>query len=161
MNFILYQWVQNSKIPKPLASVFFAYIILHQNSDIAELHRYTEILELVPDKNSRCKIYCNRSLAYVRALRHSEALQDAEAAIECNPSWCKAHWRRGAALKELKRMPHAVAAFLRAWQLSRGSRFLVIVEIIKAYSVTVGDKSLLGCSQAVRARESVTGCYGL
>ncbi|EIE23252.1 hypothetical protein COCSUDRAFT_63608 [Coccomyxa subellipsoidea C-169] len=41
-------------------------------------HGYTEALELLPDKISRSKIYCNRSLAYLKALRYSEALDDAE-----------------------------------------------------------------------------------
>lgn len=54
-------------------------------------------------------------------MRPSEALEDAEAAILCKPDWCKAYWRRGAALKELKRTPDAVSAFHTAWQLSKGA----------------------------------------
>lgn len=77
------------------------------------------------DKASRCKIHCNRSLAYLKGLRLSEALEDAEAAILCKPDWCKAHWRRGAALKELKRTPDAVSAFHTAWQLSKGAYVLM------------------------------------
>ena len=74
-----------------------------------------------PDRISRSKLYCNRSLAYLKALRSSEALEDAESAIQCNPNWGKAHWRRGAALKEVERVPEAVSAFHRAWQLSKGT----------------------------------------
>ncbi len=85
------------------------------------MRRYTEALELLPDKISRSKIYCNRSLAYLKALKYSEALDDAEGAVGCNSEWGKAHWRKGAALKELKRIPAAVSAFHKACQLSKGA----------------------------------------
>jgi Flp pilus assembly protein TadD len=79
-----------------------------------------EALTLSPDKEVHCKMRCNRSLALLKGLRPQEALQEAEAAACLNPDWCKVHWRRGAALKELKRLPEAVLAFHRAWQLSKG-----------------------------------------
>lgn len=65
-----------------------------------------------------------RSLAFLKGLRYSEALQDADAAVAINEKWPKAHWRRGAALKELKNVPKAVLAFYRAWDLSKGAACL-------------------------------------
>ena len=83
-------------------------------------NRYTEALELGPEKGCVHKLYANRSLAHLKAQRCTEALRDAELTVAAAPLWPKAHWRQGAALRELKRMPEAVAAFHRAWQLNKG-----------------------------------------
>lgn len=86
------------------------------------LHRsYTEALAAAPESHAaRARILANRALAYTKAGRFGDALRDADAAVSAAPAWDKGHWRRGGALAGLKRAPDAVAAYHRAWQLSKG-----------------------------------------
>ena len=84
--------------------------------------RYSEALDVLPDKQDIHKLYSNRSLAWCKAARYEAALRDAEAAVEAAPSWPKAHWRRGAALLGLQTVSDAVWAFRRAHQLSPGGK---------------------------------------
>ena len=88
---------------------------------IVLLLRYTEVLELGPDRAELPRLHANRSLAYLRAGRHADALADAGAALAAAPNWAKAHWRRGAALRALGCPLEALAAFHKAWQLSPGT----------------------------------------
>lgn len=82
------------------------------------LRRYTDAIAVKPDKQGLHLLLGNRSLAYLKAGRHAEALADADAAAALAPQWHKAHWRRGAALLGLRRVPEAVLAFRRAWGLA-------------------------------------------
>lgn len=82
--------------------------------------RYTEAICLSPDKSTLCKLYSNRSQAYLKASRYKEALQDAEDAIALGPGWDKAYYRKGAALQCLKQYSKAASAFQCAWQLNNG-----------------------------------------
>ncbi|KAL4437013.1 hypothetical protein ABPG75_004152 [Micractinium tetrahymenae] len=82
--------------------------------------RYSEALELQPDKAALPALHSNRSAACYKAGRHAEALADADEAARLAPGWHKAHWRRGAALLALKRVPEAVLAYREAWQLAAG-----------------------------------------
>lgn len=66
------------------------------------------------------RILANRSLAYLRAQRYEEALADGLAAVQAAPKWDKAHWRAGAALLAMRRVPEAVTAFHRCWKCSGG-----------------------------------------
>lgn len=47
-------------------------------------------------------------------------LQDACAAVAINPTWAKSHWRKGMALRGLKRFPEAVQAFHQASIILKG-----------------------------------------
>ena len=47
-------------------------------------------------------------------------LQDACSAVAIGPTWAKSHWRKGAALKGLKRFPEAVQAFYQASIILKG-----------------------------------------
>lgn len=67
------------------------------------------------------RILANRSLAYLRSRRYEEALADGLAAVNAAPNWDKAHWRAGAALLALRKLPEAVAAFKRCWHCSGGA----------------------------------------
>eukprot|EP00887_Chlorella_sp_A99_P005264 scaffold1.g5264.t1 len=80
--------------------------------------RYTDAIAVKPDKQGLHLLLGNRSLAYLKAGRHAEALADADAAAALAPQWHKVHWRRGAALLGLRRVPEAVLAFRRAWGLA-------------------------------------------
>lgn len=84
--------------------------------------RYSEALELQPDRAALPALHSNRSAAYCRAGRHAQALADADEAARLAPGWHKAHWRRGAALLALKRTPEAVLAYRDAWLLAAGGK---------------------------------------
>ena len=47
-------------------------------------------------------------------------LQDACAAVAISPTWAKTHWRKGAALRGLKRFPEAVQALYQASSILKG-----------------------------------------
>lgn len=92
---------------------------------------YTQALELLAHSRAadggagRHRLLANRSLAYGRAGRWSDALSDATAATEEAPKWDKGYWRKGAALAGLRRSLEAVAAYHRAWELSGGGCRLI------------------------------------
>ncbi|KAH7959204.1 hypothetical protein HPB49_009173 [Dermacentor silvarum] len=69
---------------------------------------YTEALALDPANHV---LYSNRSAAYVRLGKYTQALQDAAKARELNPRWAKAYYRQGVALQCLGRHADALAAF--------------------------------------------------
>lgn len=81
--------------------------------------RYSEAIELLPGKEGLHTLHSNRSLAYYKAQRYSDALADADAAVALATRWPKAHWRRAAALLALKRAPEAVLAYRVAWRLDK------------------------------------------
>ena len=60
-------------------------------------------------------IRSNRSLAYVKANRYKEALEDADFVVDARPAWEKGHFRRGAALAGLRRSLDAFDAFVDAF----------------------------------------------
>ncbi|XP_075711341.1 tetratricopeptide repeat protein 31 isoform X2 [Rhinoderma darwinii] len=72
------------------------------------LHYYTEAITLNP---SEYRFLGNRSYNYERVGRYDEALQDAETALELQPHFIKGNFRRGKALKGLKRYSEAITAF--------------------------------------------------
>ncbi len=83
--------------------------------------RYSEAIGLARGKAEGIhKILSNRSLAYFRAQRYSDALRDADAAVALAPHWDKAHFRRAAALVGLKRTLEAARSYREAWVTSKG-----------------------------------------
>ncbi|KAL4859604.1 Serine/threonine-protein phosphatase T [Chlorella vulgaris] len=93
---------------------------LKQGNHRQAWERYSEAIDLMPGKDSLPALHSNRSLAYMKALRYEDALQDADAAARLSPGWYKAHWRRAVALLAIKRTPEAVLAFREAWRLADG-----------------------------------------
>ena len=81
--------------------------------------RYTDALALEPE--ALHKLYSNRSMAYGKANRFCEALEDAQAAIRICPTWGKGHWRLGMAHLGLKQHLLAVVSFARCWHLEKGA----------------------------------------
>ncbi|KAM9330224.1 tetratricopeptide repeat protein 31, partial [Gastrophryne carolinensis] len=72
------------------------------------LQLYTEALKINP---SEYRFLGNRSYSYERLGQYTEALRDAELALELKPGFLKGYFRKGKALKGLKRYSEAIAAF--------------------------------------------------
>ncbi|XP_073418878.1 tetratricopeptide repeat protein 31 isoform X2 [Dendrobates tinctorius] len=72
------------------------------------LHYYTEAIRLNPGDY---RFLGNRSYSYERVGRCQEALQDAERSLELHPHFIKGYFRKGKALKGLKRYSEAITAF--------------------------------------------------
>lgn len=66
------------------------------------------------------KLLCNASAAWLRAGENRKALDSAEEAVECNPRWAKAYFRRGEAWFALKDFRQSLHDFGKAKELSQG-----------------------------------------
>lgn len=64
------------------------------------------------------KILSNRSLAYLKAGKFRESLEDAETCCSMAPTWDKIHFRKAQALLGLSRRVDAVFALQKAYTLS-------------------------------------------
>ncbi|OCT57329.1 tetratricopeptide repeat protein 31 isoform X2 [Xenopus laevis] len=69
---------------------------------------YSDAIKLNP---TEYRFFGNRSYSYERSGRYSEALQDAERALQLEPRFIRGYFRKGKALKGLKRYADAIAAF--------------------------------------------------
>ena len=72
------------------------------------------------------QIYSNRSAVFALLTRYEEALQDADATVQLNPTWARGHSRRGNALHALcrdgaNRWDDARMAYERALELEPGN----------------------------------------
>jgi stress-induced-phosphoprotein 1 len=56
-------------------------------------------------------LYSNRSAAYLKAGKLSDALSDAEKTIQINPSWPKGYSRKGAVLFALEKFDEAFTTY--------------------------------------------------
>nr|ABD60989.1 Hsp70/Hsp90 organizing protein-like protein [Glossina morsitans morsitans] len=72
------------------------------------IEAYTEAI-LLDDKNH--VLFSNRSAAYAKAGKFSEALEDAEKTIALNPTWAKGYSRKGAAAAGLHDYKKAFEAY--------------------------------------------------
>lgn len=72
------------------------------------LHYYTEAIKL---NQSEYRFLGNRSYVYDRLGQYKEALMDAQNALILQPNFLKGHFRKGKALKGLKRYSEAISAF--------------------------------------------------
>ncbi|GLD96254.1 hypothetical protein PINS_up004937 [Pythium insidiosum] len=75
---------------------------------------YTKAIELDPMSHI---LYGNRSAAYHRLNKHTDALRDAVKATELDDTWVKGHYRKASALASLERFEEAAEAFERAFDL--------------------------------------------
>ncbi|XP_053560385.1 tetratricopeptide repeat protein 31 isoform X2 [Bombina bombina] len=69
---------------------------------------YTEAIKLNPSEH---RFLGNRSYCYERIRRYTEALQDAELALQLEPHFIKGLFRKGKALKGLKKYSEAINTF--------------------------------------------------
>lgn len=66
-------------------------------------------------------LYSNRSAAYAGRGAFEESLNDASSVCLLAPDWVKGHARKASALKQLGRLPEAIAAYERACALAPDS----------------------------------------
>jgi len=71
---------------------------------------YTRALRWTPTNE---RILSNRSMAYLKISRYQLALDDAKKAEEINPSWSKIYFRKGQALRGLRKYDDAISEFLK------------------------------------------------
>eukprot|EP00230_Micromonas_polaris_P012092 CAMPEP_0197132040 /NCGR_PEP_ID=MMETSP1390-20130617/23263_1 /TAXON_ID=38833 /ORGANISM="Micromonas sp., Strain CCMP2099" /LENGTH=711 /DNA_ID=CAMNT_0042574651 /DNA_START=46 /DNA_END=2181 /DNA_ORIENTATION=- len=80
--------------------------------------KYSDCLNILPEGHKESvALYTNRSLAYAKANKFAEALQDAERACELNSGWAKAWWRKATALRSLQQYSQALDAFSQSYEL--------------------------------------------
>jgi tetratricopeptide (TPR) repeat protein len=72
--------------------------------------KYTEAIEALPSPQQLIILLSNRSAAHLLAGNFEPALADAVEAVELDPSWPKAHFRKAAALHASKRAQEAFQA---------------------------------------------------
>lgn len=72
------------------------------------IQAYSEAIEL--DGNNHV-LFSNRSAAFLKAGKLSEALLDAEKTIQINPSWPKGYSRKGAVLFALEKFDEAFTTY--------------------------------------------------
>jgi tetratricopeptide (TPR) repeat protein len=65
--------------------------------------------------------HSNRSLCFIKTLRFTEALHEADCAIALKPEWAKGWGRKAAALHALGRMRESLTAAQRALSLDQGN----------------------------------------
>ncbi|KAB7495336.1 Stress-induced-phosphoprotein 1 [Armadillidium nasatum] len=80
---------------------------------------YTHAIEIDPDNHV---LYSNRSAAYAKMDKYTEALEDAEKTVSLKPDWTKGYSRKGAALAFLHRYPEAVAAYEKGLSLDPSNK---------------------------------------
>lgn len=80
---------------------------------------YSSALELTPNN---AIILSNRSMAFVKVENYGLAIQDATKAIECDPTYAKAYYRRGSAEFALQKAKAARKDFRKVCQLKPKDR---------------------------------------
>ncbi|NXA43645.1 TTC31 protein, partial [Eudromia elegans] len=74
----------------------------------AAVQAFTDAMQLNPREH---RLFGNRSYCYEKLERYEEALQDAQASLRLQPGWPKGLFRKGKALRGLKRYAEAARAF--------------------------------------------------
>lgn len=75
---------------------------------------YTEGIAVDPSNHV---LYSNRSAAYAKAEKYSQALEDAEKTVTLQPTWAKGYSRKGSALAYLGNIEESIKAYETALQL--------------------------------------------
>ena len=109
-----------------------ASALLKAGNYTAAYETYTMCIDMVLESSSSSvkrnkdetlildSLYCNRSLTYEKAGKHTLALEDA---LKCSEKNFKAKWRKAMALKGLNRFPEALQCFRESyWLLPESER---------------------------------------
>lgn len=124
--------------------------------DAASLYtKGIEVLSsIIPDDESAKKeaaiLYSNRSLVLLQMGKVSEALDSAEQACENDPTYVKAHWRRGQACNACGNTAEALASFEKALSLEPSNKALKR-EVEAAKEKKEQEEKLLAAASAAAA----------
>jgi len=117
------QWIQQEQRARPNALVATS-----QQTEVMRLkeqgnvhfrnERYEEALNsynlAIRADNTVPQLFANRANTLLKLERPSEALLDADRAIELNPKWARAHFRRGQCMFALQHYTEAIESFKAA-----------------------------------------------
>ncbi|NXJ58398.1 TTC31 protein, partial [Spizaetus tyrannus] len=102
-------------VPLDTSVVEQSLIIAGRGNEAAQKGRYaeavqafTEAVKLNPREH---RLFGNRSYCYEKLQRYEEALRDAQVSLGLQPGWPKGFFRKGKALRGLKRYAEAVSTF--------------------------------------------------
>ncbi|KAM9663185.1 tetratricopeptide repeat protein 31 isoform 6-T6 [Morphnus guianensis] len=102
-------------VPLDTSVVEQSLIIAGHGNEAAQKGRYaeavqafTEAVKLNPREH---RLFGNRSYCYEKLQRYEEALRDAQVSLGLQPGWPKGFFRKGKALRGLKRYAEAVSTF--------------------------------------------------
>ncbi|XP_062597185.1 TPR and ankyrin repeat-containing protein 1-like [Saccostrea cucullata] len=87
----------------------------------------------------------NRAAVHLALHSVFEALEDAEEAVKCDPTWLKGHWRRGQILSTLHKHREAYSAFLEGYRKGEGTaseKRNILVEAVTAFQHIKGQQDL-------------------
>ena len=126
--------------------------------DAASLYtKGIEVLSSITDGDSAKKeaaiLYSNRSLVLLQMGKVSEALESADSACENDPTYVKAHWRRGQACNALGHTADALASFERALSLEPANKALKR-EIEAAKAKKEHEEKLLAAAKEAKEAET-------
>jgi len=92
--------------------------LMRQNKYEEAIEKYSEAIDVVPVAT----YYCNRAAAYSKLTQHEDAVKDAKAALELDPSYSKAYARMGFAYLNMNKLTEAEDAYSNALRLDPGNQ---------------------------------------
>ena len=92
--------------------------------------RYTQAIQICPDKDTLKLLYSNRSMAHSKSLKYKAAREDAENVIQLAPDWAKGYWRLGSALSGLGDVPGSEEAFYQCWKRDKSNESILMLRKI-------------------------------
>ncbi|XP_068800097.1 tetratricopeptide repeat protein 31 isoform X3 [Struthio camelus] len=102
-------------VPLDTSVVEQSLILAGCGNEAAQNGRYTEAVqaftEAVKLNPREYRLFGNRSYCYEKLQQYEEALRDAEVSLGLQPKWPKGFFRKGKALRGLKRYAEAVSTF--------------------------------------------------
>lgn len=98
--------------------------------------------DVAANKKDVAIFYSNRSLVRMQMGKITEALDDADAAVENDPMYVKAHWRRGQASNACGNLGEAVSSFEKALELEPKNKALA-KEVVNAKQKKEQEEKLL------------------
>ena len=112
-----------------------------------------EVLSSITDDESAKKdvaiLYSNRSLCMLQMGKVAEALESAENAVENDPLYVKAHWRRGQACNAIGNYADSLASFEKALSLDPNSKALK-KEVAAAKTKKEEEEKLLAAAKEAK-----------
>ncbi|XP_023246002.1 stress-induced-phosphoprotein 1 isoform X2 [Copidosoma floridanum] len=108
---------------------------LQENKFDEAIQFYTQAIDL--DKSNHV-LYSNRSAAYAKAGKYSQALEDADKTVTLKPDWAKGYSRKGSALAYLGRLDDSINTYEKGLMLDPTNEQLKQGLLLTTLSVLLG-----------------------